>query len=102
MTHITQIILDFATAARLRLCDCYDWHQAVWKAFPGRDGEARDFLTRLDRVRNLLVGLAARASKAVSSSTKRHSGLSHGAESTLRSKARVACIALWSFGVCSK
>ena len=52
MTHITQIILDFATAARLRLCDCYDWHQAVWKAFPGRDGEARDFLTRLDRQRD--------------------------------------------------
>ena len=48
MTHLTQVTLDFATAARLRLRDSYDWHQAVWKAFPGRDGEQRDFLTRLD------------------------------------------------------
>jgi CRISPR system Cascade subunit CasE len=52
MTHLTQITLDFATAARLRLRDCYDWHQAVWKAFPGRDGKPRDFLTRLDRQRD--------------------------------------------------
>jgi CRISPR system Cascade subunit CasE len=51
MTHLTQIILDFATAARLRLRDSYDWHQAVWKAFPGRDGQRRDFLTRLDQRR---------------------------------------------------
>jgi CRISPR system Cascade subunit CasE len=52
MTHLTQVTLDFATAARLRLRDCYDWHQAVWKAFPGRDGERRDFLTRLDQRRD--------------------------------------------------
>ena len=51
MTHLTQVTLDFATAARLRLRDCYDWHQAVWKAFPGRDGEPRGFLTRLDQRR---------------------------------------------------
>jgi CRISPR system Cascade subunit CasE len=49
MTHLTQVTLDFATAARLRLRDCYDWHQVVWKAFPGRDGERRDFLSRLDQ-----------------------------------------------------
>lgn len=49
MTHLTQVSLDFATAARLPLRDCYDWHQAVWKAFPGRDGKQRDFLTRIDR-----------------------------------------------------
>jgi CRISPR system Cascade subunit CasE len=51
MTHLTQVTLDFATAARLRLRDCYDWHQAVWKAFPGREGLRREFLTRLDRRR---------------------------------------------------
>ena len=51
MTHLTQVTLDFATAARLRLRNCYDWHQAVWEAFPGRDGEPRDFLTRLDQRR---------------------------------------------------
>lgn len=49
MTYLTQVILDFATAARLRLRDSYDWHQAVWKAFPGRDSQRRDFLTRLDQ-----------------------------------------------------
>lgn len=52
MTYLTQTNLNFATAARLRLRDCYDWHQAIWKVFPGRDGEARDFLTRLDRQRD--------------------------------------------------
>jgi CRISPR system Cascade subunit CasE len=52
MTHLTQINLDFSTAARQRLHDCYDWHQAVWKVFPGRDGEARNFLTRLDQRRD--------------------------------------------------
>lgn len=52
MTYITQVTLDFATAARLRLRDCYDWHQVVWKAFPDRDGAQRNFLTRLDRRRD--------------------------------------------------
>jgi len=51
MTYLTQAILDFASAARLGLRDCYDWHQAVWKAFPGHDGEQRNFLTRLDQRR---------------------------------------------------
>jgi CRISPR system Cascade subunit CasE len=49
MTHLTEVTVDFATAARQQLRDCYDWHQAVWKAFPGRDGEPREFLTRLDQ-----------------------------------------------------
>jgi CRISPR system Cascade subunit CasE len=52
MTYLTQVLVDFATAARLRLRDSYDWHQAVWKAFPGRDGARRDFLTRLDSHRD--------------------------------------------------
>lgn len=51
MTHLTQITLDFSTAARLRLCDSHDWHQAAWKVFPGRSGEQRNFLTRLDQRR---------------------------------------------------
>jgi CRISPR system Cascade subunit CasE len=28
--------------------DAYTWHQLVWQAFPGCDGQRRDFLTRLD------------------------------------------------------
>lgn len=51
MTYITQVTVDFADAARMGFRDSYDWHQAIWKAFPGRDGEPRDFLTRLDRHR---------------------------------------------------
>jgi CRISPR system Cascade subunit CasE len=51
MTYLTQVILDFATAARRGLRDNYNWHQAVWRAFPGRDGHRRDFLTRLDQRR---------------------------------------------------
>ena len=43
MTYLTQATLDFATAARLRLRDSYDWHQAVWKAFPGRESRATRF-----------------------------------------------------------
>ena len=49
MTYLTQLNLDFATAARLPLKDAYAWHQAVWHAFPGRSDSERDFLTRLDR-----------------------------------------------------
>ena len=52
MTYVTQITLSFATAAVLRLRDSYDWHQAVWKAFPSCDGQQRDFLTRLDQQRD--------------------------------------------------
>lgn len=48
MTYLTQATIDHATAAKRGLRDTYDWHQAVWKAFPGRDGQRRDFLTRLD------------------------------------------------------
>lgn len=49
MTYLTQALLDYDVAARQKLQDLYDWHQLVWKAFPGRDGQPRDFLTRLDR-----------------------------------------------------
>jgi CRISPR system Cascade subunit CasE len=51
MTHLTQIDLPFSMAARLKLHDTYAWHQAIWKAFPGRDGQPRDYLTRLDQRR---------------------------------------------------
>lgn len=48
MTYLTQATIDHATVAKRGLRDTYDWHQAVWKAFPGRDGRQRNFLTRLD------------------------------------------------------
>ncbi len=50
MTYLTQVLIDSVSARQLKLWkwDSYTWHQAVWKAFPGRDGKQRDFLTRLD------------------------------------------------------
>jgi len=59
VTYLTQAQIDFSVAAKRGLRDSYDWHQAVWQAFPGRDGAPRDFLTRLDEqdeaVRLLIV-----------------------------------------------
>jgi len=49
MSYLTQAFLDYEAAANLKLHDAYDWHQLVWRAFPGRDGQARQFLTRIDR-----------------------------------------------------
>lgn len=49
MSFLTQAFLDYEDAARLRLTDVYDWHQLVWRAFPGADGQPRDHLTRLER-----------------------------------------------------
>lgn len=49
MSLLTQAFIDVESVARLQLRDVYDWHQLAWKAFPGRDGQPRDFLTRLDR-----------------------------------------------------
>lgn len=48
--HLTQILVSYEDAVRLlHLRDTYDWHQRVWQAFGGRDGQARDFLIRVDR-----------------------------------------------------
>lgn len=52
MTYVTEVKLDFVTVAKLRLRNSYDWHRAIWKAFPGRNGHRRDFLTRLDQHRD--------------------------------------------------
>jgi CRISPR-associated protein Cas6/Cse3/CasE subtype I-E len=48
--HLTQILVGYEDAVRLlKIRDTYDWHQRVWETFRGRDGEARDFLVRVDR-----------------------------------------------------
>jgi CRISPR system Cascade subunit CasE len=47
--HLTQILVSYDDAVRLlRIRDTYDWHQRVWQAFGGRDGQPRDFLIRVD------------------------------------------------------
>jgi CRISPR system Cascade subunit CasE len=48
MTYLTQAIIGHELAVKRGFRDVYDWHQAVWKAFPNRDGQQRNFLTRLD------------------------------------------------------
>lgn len=48
MKYVTQVTLDKAVVANRGLCSLYDWHQEVWKLFPGRPRDKRDFLTRLD------------------------------------------------------
>jgi CRISPR system Cascade subunit CasE len=48
---LTQILVFYEDAVRLlRVRDTYDWHQRVWQAFGGRDGQPRDFLIRIDRI----------------------------------------------------
>ncbi len=46
--HLTRIELDAREALKLKLIDAYAWHQRLWEAFPGRDGEPRDFLSRTE------------------------------------------------------
>jgi CRISPR system Cascade subunit CasE len=45
---LTKVVVSYQLAADLRIRNSYDWHQRVWQCFPGRDDQARDFLTRLD------------------------------------------------------
>ncbi len=48
--HLTRILVSYEDAVRLlRIRDTYDWHQKIWLAFGGRDGQSRDFLIRVDR-----------------------------------------------------
>ena len=48
MKHLTRIMLEKDEALSLGIIDGYAWHQALWYAFPGHDGEARSFLFRVD------------------------------------------------------
>lgn len=49
LLYLTQILVPYEDAVRLlRIRDPYDWHQRVWQAFGGRDGQPRDFLIRVD------------------------------------------------------
>lgn len=47
--YLTQALIPYDIAARLKLFNAYDWHQFAWRAFPGREQESRNFLTRLER-----------------------------------------------------
>ncbi len=45
---LSAVTLTKREALQARLCDVYAWHQGIWQAFPGRDGDRRDFLFRVD------------------------------------------------------
>jgi CRISPR system Cascade subunit CasE len=47
---LTKIEIDHEMAFKSGLRDSYDWHQKIWLAFPNRNNENRDFLTRLDEI----------------------------------------------------
>lgn len=49
-SYLTKIEIDHETAFKAGLRDSYSWHQSIWKAFPGKDGQNRSFLTRLDEI----------------------------------------------------
>jgi CRISPR system Cascade subunit CasE len=46
--YLTKIEIDHETAYKAGLRDSYSWHQQIWKGFPDKDRQPRDFLTRLD------------------------------------------------------
>src|SRR5574340_349654 len=48
MSLLPQIRVGKDEGAKLRLRDAYAWHQQLWSAFPGRDGQRRGFLFRVD------------------------------------------------------
>ena len=47
--YLTRIQVGTDEALHAGLTDAYAWHQGLWAAFPGRDGESRDFLNRVDQ-----------------------------------------------------
>jgi len=49
MKWLARMQVPYSVAAENRLLDGYDWHQALWRSFPGRDDHKRDFLTRVDK-----------------------------------------------------
>ncbi len=48
MSILSQLFINKSDAARKRLSDAYAWHKMLWKSFPGRDGQNRHFLYRID------------------------------------------------------
>ncbi|KAF0093307.1 MAG: CRISPR-associated Cse3 family protein [Puniceicoccaceae bacterium 5H] len=50
MNYLAKIEIDYELAYKQGILNSYAWHQKAWKAFPGRDGEARNFLTRVDEI----------------------------------------------------
>ncbi|MDD5089518.1 MAG: type I-E CRISPR-associated protein Cas6/Cse3/CasE [Candidatus Wallbacteria bacterium] len=48
MSFLSRITVNSQVAAKLGLHNSYEWHRRLWKAFPGREEDERDFLFRVD------------------------------------------------------
>lgn len=48
MSWLTRIRIDVREALSAGMKDGYSWHQALWRCFPGKDGQSREFLSRVD------------------------------------------------------
>jgi len=48
MSWLTRIRVEVREGLSAGLKDGYSWHQALWHCFPGKDGQRRDFLSRVD------------------------------------------------------
>jgi CRISPR system Cascade subunit CasE len=65
MKWLGRIRVPYAVAAGERLRDRYDWHKALWLAFPGQVGQERDFLTRVDKKESEFVAYILSAHKPI-------------------------------------
>lgn len=58
MPYLTEGHISYLESMRKRpefprgLVDSYAWHMAIWKTFPGKENDPRDFLSRIDRTDN--------------------------------------------------
>lgn len=50
IAYLTKAQIDYEIAVKRGLKDSYAWHQKAWEAFPNRETENRNFLTRVDDI----------------------------------------------------
>lgn len=55
MIFLTRVTTNPEEIARHRIADSYRWHQILWQAFPERDQQPRDFLTRVDYQDSVII-----------------------------------------------
>ena len=46
--YLARALVPYEVAVKRGMTDPYIWHQRAWDAFPGRDKDKRNFLTRLE------------------------------------------------------
>ena len=51
-SFLSQITMPYAEALNRKLTNSYLWHQWIWQSFPGKPDAKRDFLFRVDIIRD--------------------------------------------------